>query len=106
MIRCRSGCLALIQIEAWPGKPIVRSRSDSGVRERQPHLKPGITRFRIGMNAAAVLLHNPLDRIEPQSCALAHPLSREKRFKHVCSDFRRDSCAAIANFDHHTTIVA
>jgi hypothetical protein len=24
MMRCPSGCLAVIQIEAWPGKPIAR----------------------------------------------------------------------------------
>jgi len=58
-----SGCLALIQIEAGPGKTIARFRSNSRICERQPHLKPGITRFRIDMNAAAVLLHNPLDGI-------------------------------------------
>src|SRR5581483_9376349 len=58
------------------------------------------------MDAATVFLDYALYRIEPQPRTLSNAFSSEKGFKDMCPYFRRDSGAVIANFDHHTPIVA
>src|SRR6202040_3525015 len=81
------------------------SASAPRICQRKPHLKPCIARFRMDLDIAAMFPHDPLHRIESQSRALAHTLGRKEGFKNVCSYFRRDSGAIIADLNDNAAVV-
>src|SRR5438270_5253471 len=75
-------------------------------RDRQIELEPGITRLGADLDAAFVLAHNALHRIQSQTGALAHALGGEKRFEDVRLDIGRNAGTIIANLNHDGAIIA
>src|SRR5215471_13058036 len=53
--------------------------------------------FAVHRNRPAALLHNSIDRREPQSGALSLLLGGEERFKNAGLDFRRHAAAVVAH---------
>src|SRR6185437_3274820 len=73
---------------------------------RQPDLKTRVTWFRSDLNISAMLLHNPLNCVQPESGPLSNALSCEKRFEDVGLHVRWNSRAIISNLNHNASVVA
>src|SRR5215471_21486645 len=91
-----------------PSASLVGSTFTSSRRsccQRKPNLKTRIAWFRIHLDIAAVLLHNPLHRVEAQASAFTNSFGRKERLEDVRSNLGRDPGTVIANFDYHATVV-
>jgi len=75
-------------------------------RQREPHLETCVPRSRTDLNSSPVLLHNSLNRVETESCALSDSFGCEKRLKDVGLDLGRNSRTVIADLNHNATVVA
>src|SRR6202165_5634032 len=76
-----------------------------GFRQRKPHLKTCVTRFRIDLNIAPVFFHNALNCVEAQPCSLPYSLGREEWFKDVCLNLGRNAWTVVSNLHHDATVV-
>src|SRR5689334_22853179 len=73
------------------------------LREWKAHLKRSPAGNRLHSNVAAVLLHDSINRIEPQSRALADWLGREERLEDAILELGRDSGAVVADFHQNAS---
>ena len=60
----------------------------------------------MNLNVSPVLLHNPLDSVEPEASTFPHSFRREERLKDVGLHLVGNSRTVIANFDYSATVVA
>src|SRR5579864_3370499 len=74
--------------------------------QREPYLKPRLTGFRVHLNAAPVLLHDTLSRVEAQASAFAHSLGGKKRFEDMRLYLGGNSRSVIGDLNHHTIFLA
>ena len=72
----------------------------------KPNLETCVARLGADLDSSPVLLHDALNRIEPQSGPLADCLRRKERFKNVWLNFSRNSRSIVANFNHNRIIGA
>src|SRR4029077_292893 len=70
------------------------------------HLETRVPGSRTDLNSPPVLLHNSLNRVETESCALSDSFGCEERLKDVGLDLGRNSRTVIADLNHNTTVVA
>ena len=57
------------------------------LRQRQAHLKAGVSGFGVYLTVPSMLLHDALGRVEAEPGALAHSLGGEERIEDVRQNF-------------------
>src|SRR5271165_5130869 len=73
-------------------------------RQREPHLKTGVTGPRGHLNIAFVFLHNALNRVQPQPGSLPYSFGCEEWLEDVWLDLGRNSGAVIADLHHNASV--
>jgi hypothetical protein len=69
-------------------------------------LEARVTGLGANLNVSPVLLHNSLDGVQTEACALPNSFGGEKGLKDVGLYLVRNPWAVIANLNHNATIVA
>ena len=80
------------------GLAVISARNDSGLDQRQTHLKPGAAGLRFHPYRAVVIADDSLHNIESQTGSFADRLRRKKRIEDPPLDLRGNPRPAIREF--------
>lgn len=77
-----------------------------GICPWKPYLKASVARIGTNLNVTAMLSDDGLYSVQPQTSSFTNALGREKWIKDMGLYLRRNSRAAIADFDHNIVVIA